>query len=85
MKDHYADAVAVVGLGAIMPEAPNAPAFWENIARARDCISEVDPARWDPADFWDADPSAPDKTTTSDASAARWARKTGGCTRFSAR
>src|SRR5512140_1605185 len=62
MKDHYADAVAIVGLGAILPEAPNAPAFWENIAGKRYCISEVSRDRWNPDDYWDPDPAAPDTT-----------------------
>ncbi len=62
MKDHYADAVAVVGIGAILPDAPNAAAFWSNVAGKRYSISEVDPSRWNPDDYYDPDPSAPDKT-----------------------
>jgi acyl transferase domain-containing protein/acyl carrier protein/NAD(P)-dependent dehydrogenase (short-subunit alcohol dehydrogenase family) len=55
-------AVAIVGVGAILPDAPNAPAFWENVKSGRDCISEVTPDRWDPAFYYDPDHSAPDKT-----------------------
>ena len=55
-------AVAIVGVGAILPDAPNAPAFWSNIQNARYSITEVDPSRWDPAFYYDADHAAPDKT-----------------------
>ena len=38
------------------------PAFWENVKNGRYSISEVTPDRWDPALYYDPDPSAPDKT-----------------------
>jgi acyl transferase domain-containing protein/NAD(P)-dependent dehydrogenase (short-subunit alcohol dehydrogenase family)/acyl carrier protein len=55
-------AIAIVGTGAILPDAPNVPAFWENIKSGRDSVTEVDPKRWDPALYYDPDPAAPDKT-----------------------
>jgi acyl transferase domain-containing protein/NAD(P)-dependent dehydrogenase (short-subunit alcohol dehydrogenase family) len=55
-------AVAIVGLSAIMPDAPNAAAFWGNIREGRYSISEVSADRWDPAAYYDPDPRAPDKT-----------------------
>ena len=55
-------AIAIVGLGAILPDAPNARAFWENILAKRYSISETPPERWLLADYYDPDPSAPDKT-----------------------
>jgi acyl transferase domain-containing protein/NAD(P)-dependent dehydrogenase (short-subunit alcohol dehydrogenase family) len=55
-------AIAIVGTGAILPDAPNVPAFWENIKKGRYSITEVEPERWDPALYYDPDPSAPDKT-----------------------
>ena len=54
--------IAVVGVGAIMPEAPDTGAFWSNIKGGRYCITQTPPERWDPALFYDPDPSAPDKT-----------------------
>ena len=62
MEDTSARAVAVVGVGAIMPGAPNARAFWENVTKGVYGISEVDPKRWDPALYFDPDPKAPRKT-----------------------
>ena len=55
-------AVAIVGVGAIFPDAPDAGAFWANVRDGHYAISDVDPARWDPALYYDADPKAPDKT-----------------------
>jgi acyl transferase domain-containing protein/acyl carrier protein/NAD(P)-dependent dehydrogenase (short-subunit alcohol dehydrogenase family) len=55
-------AIAIVGAGAILPDAPNMAAFWENLTAGRYSISEVDPARWDPALYYDPDPHAPDKS-----------------------
>ena len=55
-------AVAIVGVGAIFPDAPDAGAFWANVRDGHYSISDVDPARWDPALYYDADPKAPDMT-----------------------
>ena len=62
MSDSLDNAVAIVGLSAILPDAPDAAAFWRNVREGRCSISEVDPARWDPALYYDADPKAPEKT-----------------------
>ena len=62
MQDKVHRAIAVVGVGAVLPDAPNAPAFWENIAAGRYSISETPVDRWDPALYYDPDPKAPDKT-----------------------
>jgi acyl transferase domain-containing protein/acyl carrier protein/NAD(P)-dependent dehydrogenase (short-subunit alcohol dehydrogenase family) len=55
-------AIAIVGLGAVLPDAPNVPAFWENIKKGRYSITDVSPDRWDPERYYDPDPGAPDKT-----------------------
>jgi acyl transferase domain-containing protein/NAD(P)-dependent dehydrogenase (short-subunit alcohol dehydrogenase family)/acyl carrier protein len=62
MEDTAHRAIAIVGVGAILPDAPNVSAFWNNVTTGRYCISEVPPDRWDPASYYDADPNAPDKT-----------------------
>jgi acyl transferase domain-containing protein/acyl carrier protein len=62
MTDYPFQPIAVVGVGAVMPDAPNADAFWHNIRTGRYSISETPPQRWDPALYYDPDPSAPDKT-----------------------
>ncbi|MBE2237611.1 MAG: type I polyketide synthase, partial [Caldilineaceae bacterium] len=55
-------AIAIVGVGAILPDALSAPAFWQNILNKRYCISETPASRWSIADYYDPDPAAPDKT-----------------------
>jgi acyl transferase domain-containing protein/NAD(P)-dependent dehydrogenase (short-subunit alcohol dehydrogenase family) len=55
-------AIAIVGTGAILPDAPNVSAFWENVKNGRYSISEVTKDRWDQAFYYDPDPSVPDKT-----------------------
>jgi acyl transferase domain-containing protein/NAD(P)-dependent dehydrogenase (short-subunit alcohol dehydrogenase family)/acyl carrier protein len=55
-------AVAIVGVGALMPDAPNAPKFWQNIREGRYSIGDVVHERWDPNLYYDPDPKAPDKS-----------------------
>jgi len=62
MEETANRAIAIVGAGAILPDAANVKAFWENVKKGRYSISEVSPDRWDPAFYYDPDPSAPDKT-----------------------
>ena len=35
MSDTVQRAIAIVGVGAILPDAPTAPAFWQNIKNKR--------------------------------------------------
>src|SRR5574340_1802720 len=55
-------AVAVVGVGAIMPDAEDAPTFWKNVREARYSITDVPADRWREDLYFDPDPKAPDKT-----------------------
>ncbi|MGA3315654.1 MAG: SDR family NAD(P)-dependent oxidoreductase [Candidatus Korobacteraceae bacterium] len=55
-------AIAIVGAGAVLPDAVNLPAFWQNVKHGRYSISEVPAGRWDAALYYDADHAAPDKT-----------------------
>jgi acyl transferase domain-containing protein/NAD(P)-dependent dehydrogenase (short-subunit alcohol dehydrogenase family)/acyl carrier protein len=55
-------AIAIVGVGAVLPDAPNVTTFWDNIKNGRYSITDVSPERWDPQLYYDADPSVPDKT-----------------------
>ncbi len=55
-------AIAIVGVGAILPDAPDVQTFWKNIQAARYSITEVTAERWNPDLFYDPDPTAPDKT-----------------------
>ncbi|MFH8409055.1 type I polyketide synthase [Streptomyces sp. NPDC018019] len=54
--------IAVVGMDAIMPGAPELDAFWRAVVEGRDLVTEVPADRWLAADHYDPDPQAPDKT-----------------------
>ncbi|MGE5815269.1 MAG: beta-ketoacyl synthase N-terminal-like domain-containing protein, partial [Acidobacteriota bacterium] len=54
--------LAIVGLGSILPDAPNVASFWQNVREGRSSITEVPRERWDPVFYYDPDPRAPDKT-----------------------
>jgi len=62
MTDSQGHAIAIVGVGAILPDAPDARAFWANLLAGRSSITDVPKDRWDPELYYDADPRAPDKT-----------------------
>ncbi|MGJ7908311.1 beta-ketoacyl synthase N-terminal-like domain-containing protein [Actinopolyspora sp. H202] len=54
--------IAIVGLGALYPRSGDLREFWSNVVEARDCIEEVPESHWSIADYYDPDPTAPDKT-----------------------
>ncbi|MEU5692911.1 SDR family NAD(P)-dependent oxidoreductase [Actinosynnema sp. NPDC020468] len=54
--------IAVVGLGALYPRSGDLREFWGNVVDARDCIEDVPATHWNVDDYYDPDPSAPDKT-----------------------
>jgi acyl transferase domain-containing protein len=62
MTDRSERAVAIVGLGAILPDAPSARAFRDNVWAKKYSITEVPKDRWSVADYYDPDPSVPAKT-----------------------
>ncbi|WP_261569496.1 type I polyketide synthase, partial [Frankia gtarii] len=48
--------VAIVGMAAVFPGAPDVEAYWANVVGGVDAVTEVSPQRWDPAVY--ADPGA---------------------------
>ncbi len=54
--------IAIIGKAGIFPQAKDAREYWENILDKVDCITDVPPSRWNIADYYDPDPSVPDKT-----------------------
>ena len=54
--------IAIVGLSAIFAKAANLPEYWDNIVKKIDGITDVPLSRWNIADYYDSDPSQPDKT-----------------------
>ncbi len=54
MKNHRA--IAIVGMGAVLPDAFDVPTFWENIVNKRYSITDVPADRWNTANYYDPDP-----------------------------
>ncbi|MCA1819790.1 MAG: hypothetical protein LC620_07060, partial [Halobacteriales archaeon] len=54
--------IAIIGLGCVLPDAPDVATFWSNLLAGKSSIREVSHERWDPKLFWSPDKSAPDKT-----------------------
>ncbi|MFN8012168.1 MAG: SDR family NAD(P)-dependent oxidoreductase [Holophagaceae bacterium] len=48
-----AGAIAIIGMSAILPGAPDLDAYWSNIVQGANSIREVPAERWDPAVFHD--------------------------------
>ena len=54
--------IAIVGVSALFPGSTDAQGFWRDILLGRDLITDVPPSHWLIEDYYDPDPSAPDKT-----------------------
>lgn len=54
--------VAVIGMSSLFADAKNIEDFWNNIIQAKDSITDVPEDRWRIEDYYDPDPTAPDKT-----------------------
>ena len=54
--------IAIIGLSAIMPQAEDLNQYWDNIIHEVNCITEVPPSRWNIDDYYDPDPTVPDKS-----------------------
>ncbi|MGK4007322.1 SDR family NAD(P)-dependent oxidoreductase [Sorangium sp. So ce1036] len=54
--------IAVVGVSAIFPGSLDAHGFWRDILAGTDLITEVPETHWLVEDYYDPDPSAPDRT-----------------------
>ena len=54
--------IAIVGMGAMFPDAPNLTAFWRLLRTGRDATGDIPASHWSLADYYDADPHAPDMT-----------------------
>lgn len=44
--------IAIIGMGCHFPKANSAGAYWQNLNRGIDCISEIPPLRWNIDDFY---------------------------------
>jgi len=53
--------IAIIGISSLLPQAQYQDAFWENILRKVDAITEIPSSRWDWRLYYDADRNARDK------------------------
>jgi acyl transferase domain-containing protein len=54
--------IAIVGVSALFPGSTDAAGFWRDILEGRDLITDVPADHWLVDDYYDPDPSTPDKT-----------------------
>lgn len=54
--------IAIVGVSAIFPGSHDANGFWRDILAGKDLLTDVPATHWRIDDYYDADPTAPDKT-----------------------
>ena len=54
--------LAIVGISCIFPKADDLRAYWANIKNGVDAITPIPATHWKAADFFNADPKAPDLT-----------------------
>lgn len=54
--------IAIIGIGALLPDANNKEEFWQNIITGKNSITEVPTSVWDPKLYYSADHSAEGKT-----------------------
>jgi acyl transferase domain-containing protein/NAD(P)-dependent dehydrogenase (short-subunit alcohol dehydrogenase family) len=54
--------VAIIGMGCLFPKANDLKRYWANIYHGVDSIREIPETHWNPEDYHDADPKAPDRT-----------------------
>jgi acyl transferase domain-containing protein/NADP-dependent 3-hydroxy acid dehydrogenase YdfG len=53
--------LAIVGVSALFPGSRDAGAFWRNILTGADLLTDVPPTHWLIEDWYDPDPTVPDK------------------------
>ncbi|MFO0937099.1 MAG: SDR family NAD(P)-dependent oxidoreductase [Gemmataceae bacterium] len=54
--------IAIVGIGCLFPKSAGTGWFWANVKKGVDCIGDVPSTHWNPDDYFDEDPKAPDMT-----------------------
>jgi polyketide-type polyunsaturated fatty acid synthase PfaA len=61
-QDLKAPPIAIIGMAGIFAGAKNVHEYWDNILNKIDALTEVPPSRWRTEDYYDPDPTTPDKT-----------------------
>jgi len=53
--------VAIIGMGCVLPDAPDVPTFWRNLQAGHVAVRPLTGARWDWSQYGSEDPSAVDR------------------------
>jgi acyl transferase domain-containing protein/enoyl-CoA hydratase/carnithine racemase/acyl carrier protein len=61
---HSWEPIAVIGMAGRFPQARNVEQFWQNIARGKDCITQVATNRWDVNALYQPGEPVPGKTNS---------------------
>ena len=59
---HHAAPIAIIGIGGMFPQARNLQEYWTLLKEGRDAITDIPATHWNPADYFDRDQKARDKT-----------------------
>jgi polyketide-type polyunsaturated fatty acid synthase PfaA len=54
--------IAIVGMASIFPQSRTLQEYWQKIIGKVNCITDIPANRWNTDDYYDPDPTAPDKT-----------------------
>ncbi|UCH94146.1 MAG: SDR family NAD(P)-dependent oxidoreductase, partial [Candidatus Aminicenantes bacterium] len=54
--------IAVIGMACRFSQSNSPEAFWANLVKGKDLVTEVPPDRWDTAEFFSPDKNAPNKS-----------------------
>ncbi len=54
--------MAIIGISCLFPKADDLQSYWRNIKHGVDAITPIPASHWSAADYFNADPKAPDRT-----------------------
>jgi polyketide-type polyunsaturated fatty acid synthase PfaA len=54
--------LAIIGISCLFPKADDLQSYWRNIKHGVDAITPIPASHWNAADYFNADPKAPDQT-----------------------
>ncbi|EAU69817.1 polyketide synthase [Stigmatella aurantiaca] len=56
------DPIAIIGMGCVLPDAPDVPSFWRNLQSGHVAVRKLAGARWDWSQYGSEDPGAANRT-----------------------
>ena len=56
------ESLAIIGISCLFPKADDLQSYWRNIKHGVDSITSIPASHWNVADYFHADPKAPDQT-----------------------